>query len=588
MHYITEPSQLAERIKLFHTDNPMGVDCETTGLDPYTAELRTLQLADEDKPNDTLVIDVRKVGTTAVAEYVNPLLENKSKVKAFHNAKFDLKFINHHLGAEPESVFDSYLSSLMLEGGLKKGKGFHGLAQTSERYLGITVDKDEQRSDWSGELNEKQLAYAAKDADVLLPLRRTMIDFLKVKGLVRCAKLEFDCLMPIVWLELSGFYMDFEQWLKIAAENRIKADEVYDKVCEILAPLMKQQNLFGAFDINLNSVAQVNEYFLMAGVPMPESTKEWLLTPLAKDYPLVQHLIDYRGFDKADTAFGRNYKDFINTVTGRIHADFMQIGASTGRFSCSNPNLQQIPHDGSHRNCFKAEEGNTLLSLDYSQIELRILADLARDEGAIDAFKSGVDYYTAMAIKAFKLDPEKPVSSEHRTFAKRLNFGIPYGIGPQKFAMQVGIPMVEGQQIMQDYFKAVPKIKRWLDYQKYRVLKDYDARSVVGRLALYECDVDDFKARSQMQRYACNFPIQASSADITKRAMRIAYDRLKPYRKSLKFVNVVHDEMNFEVPKDLVEVVQPIIHQSMIEAGEEFIKACPVKVDSKSSDVWNK
>lgn len=587
MNYITEPSQLADRIKLFQDySNPVGVDIETTGLDPYTAELRTIQLSDG---KDTIVIDVRHVGKEAVAHNLNYMLANSGKIKIFHNAKFDLKFLKHHLGAEVDGIFDSYLSSLMLEGGLRKPKGFHGLGQVSERYTGEALNKDEQRSDWSGELSDSQLRYAAKDAEILLPVREAMVEKLKEKALIRCAKLEFDCLMPIVWLELSGFYLDFEQWLKIAEGNRVKADEVYDKVCEILAPFIEQQNLFGTFDINLNSVAQVNEFFLKAGVPMPESTKEWLLTPLVDEYPLVKYLLEFRGYDKANTAFGENYREFVNAVTGRIHADFMQIGASTGRFSCSNPNLQQIPQDSTHRNCFRAEEGNTLLSLDYSQIELRILADLAKDDNAIEAFKSGVDYHTAMAIKAFKLDPTKPVSSEHRTFAKRLNFGIPYGIGPQKFSMQVGLSQVEGQQIMSDYFKAVPKIKRWLDYQKYRVLKEFNARSVSGRLALYECeDLDDFKTRGQMQRYACNFPIQASSADITKRAMRIAYDRLKDYRDRIKFVNVVHDEMNFEVPLDLVETVQPIIHKSMVEAGEEFIHLTPVNVDSKTSEVWKK
>jgi DNA polymerase-1 len=584
MKYITEAKILEEEIKKFYNEAPTGYDTETTSLDPYKGELRTMQFADGE---NTIVIDVRKVGKEAVAEYTKPVLTNPKKIKSIHNAKFDLKFTKHHLGLDVEGIFDSFIGSTIIEGGVKQEKGFHGLGQVSQRYGGLLVDKDEQLSDWSGELSESQITYAGKDAEALLHIKQPMVDKLRSLGLIRCAKLEFDAVLPVAWLELCGFYLDFDQWMNVANQNLEKADEVADRIYKQLAPFIPQQSLFGEADINLGSPQQVQKYFAMAGVELPESTKEWMLLPLVDRWPIVQDLIDYRGYNKAGNDFGEKFKTFINPATGRIHADFYQIGAETGRMSCNKPNLMQIPRDVDHRNCFKAEEGNSLLSLDYSQIELRILADLARDKVSMAAFESGVDYHTAMAARTFKKDISE-VDSEMRSFAKRLNFGIAYGIGEKRFAMQAGITVGEATIIMKDYFDAVKNIKRWLNFQKWNVLKEKSARSVSGRIVFYDWDDADWMKRSEVQRYACNFPIQASSADMLKRALRLCYDVTKPYHDHIKMVNVVHDEINFEVRDDLVDTVYELTHKAMVDAGNEFVKEVGIKVDHKIKKYWEK
>lgn len=581
---IVEEEVLRKSISSLKFGSPLGLDIETTGLDPHTSEIRTIQLSDG---RVTLVIDVGKLGCEAAARALRPVFEDPRTIKVLHNAKFDLKFIKHHLKTDVEGIFDTMISSILLEAGIPRPKGWHSLAQVAARYLGTEISKTEQRSNWSGELTAEQIAYAARDAEVMLPLREAQVAKLRQMGLVRAAKLEFDAVLPVAWLELSGFYLDLDQWLAVAAENRLKAAREAAVISDFLRPHVRQQTLFGEIGVDLNSIKQIREYYTAAGVPMPDSTKEWVLEPLAAEYPAVRALLNYRGFDKAANSFGENWRAFINPATGRIHADFRQLGAETGRMSCSNPNLQQCPSDAAHRNCFKAEEGRTLVSLDYSQIELRILADLASDQNAIEAFRSGVDYHRAMAAGVFRVPLEK-VDHEQRSFAKRLNFGIPYGIGPTRFAMQCGILVTEAQLIMNDYFRAVPRIKRWLDYQKLQILRHRSTRSASGRLVTYEFDDADGASRSMAQRNACNFPIQATSADILKRALRLVYDRLRDYQRSVLLVNVVHDEINLEVRDTLVEEVGAIVHQAMIEAAEEFIREAPVKVDMKVSKYWSK
>ncbi len=584
MIHIERAEELSRSLSKLNQQSPLGVDCETTGLDPFTSIIRTIQISDG---KFTLVIDVRKIGNLSAAYLLEPILTNPKQIKIFHNSKFDLKFIKHHLNLDVEGIYDTFLASQIIECGVTKPKGYHGLEQVAPRYTDKILDKTEQVSDWSGELSQSQLKYAAEDAECLLAIREAQIEILKNLNLVRCAKLEFDAVLPIVWLELSGFHLDIDQWMSIAEENKKEADKVAESIYMELLPHMPQGNLFGADHINLDSWQQVDRYFRLAGVPMPAKTKEWMLLPLVDKYPIVQKLLDYRGFHKSYTSFGEKFKEFINPVTGRIHSNFFQIGAETGRMSSSEPNLQQLPSETNHRKCFKAGDGNKLLGFDFSQIELRILADLSKDKVAIKAFQSKVDYHRAMAAQVFKKNIED-VDSEERSFAKRLNFGIPYGIGAARFAMQASIPEIEAQMIMNNFFSTVKQEKRWLDYQKYNILKTKTSRTASGRMWLADFDEADWQSRSKAQRNALNFPIQGSSADILKRSLRLVYDRTKLYHDDLKLVNVVHDELDFEIKEDLINEVGDIIHKAMVEAGQEFIKSVEIVVDRKISDVWAK
>lgn len=590
VHIIESVKSLEKNISKIHNSKVLGVDVETKGegntwSNPINSELRLVQVSND---SDTLVLDVRAIGYEPAAHYLRPVFEDTEVVKAFHNAKYDMKFIKHHLKIDVERIFDSYIASVLTQGGIRMERGFHGLKAVTKRYTDIDLSKEEQASDWGGELSTKQLQYAAKDSQVLLPVREALIQKLRNLGLFRCAKLEFEAVLPVVWLELCGFYLDFEEWKGIAETNRILAYDISQEIGEELKDVIPQGTLFGEPSINLGSVQQLKKYFTAYGVPMPESTKADFLLPLVKDYPILGKLLEYKKATKKASSFGEPWREFVNPVTGRVHANFNQLGAEdTGRFSCSDPNLQQIPKENLYRNCFKAAEGNTLISGDYSQIELRILADLSNDEYAIQAFADGLDFHTAMAAKISKKAIEDVVKSD-RDKAKNVNFAIPYGAGVSRVAATAKIDMFEAEQLVRTYFNAVPNFEKWINKQKRSVLRTHSARTVAGRLGRFLFDNNDGMQRSQAQRNAVNMPIQGSSADILKRALRIFYDNTKDIQDKIKLVNIVHDEINVESPKDIQDEVAKILKDSMEEAGREFVNRVDIKVDIKISEIWVK
>jgi DNA polymerase-1 len=589
VHIIEDSSQLDKAFPLINSSKILSIDTETEGLNPLNSELRLLQASNND---DTLVIDVKKIGKERVGEVFRPILESKDVVKVFHNAKFDTKFIKHHLKSDVERLFDSYLGSLLIEAGLSKPKGFHGLEETLRRYTGIEISKDEQVSDWSGSLSANQFQYAAKDAQVLLPLRDTMIEKLRELALFRVAELEFNAVLPVAWMELCGFYLDYKQWIENSQKNLKDAHFLEYELLQELAPFVEQGSLFGVPNINFDSPQQVYKYFSAYGVPMPfdnqgnPSTKEPFLQPLVEEYPIIGKLLDYRGKSKASSSFGENWKEFINPITGRVHSDFIQIGPETGRFASRNPNLQNVPKENEFRNCFKAEKGNTLVSGDYSQIELRILADLSNDSYALECFEQDLDFHLAMASKIGKVPLEE--AKPFRNVAKNVNFAIPYGAGTNRVAATAKVPYTDAEKILKAYFDGVPNIKRWLNTQKWAVLKTKSSRTVSGRLVKYDFADDDYVSRGKAQRNATNSPIQGSSADILKRALRIFYDRTKDIQDKIKLVNIVHDEMNVETPTSMKKEVSKILQSSMEDAGKEFLNKVKVTVDISTSRVWQK
>ena len=411
---IKDAETLREACEQLKTEDFLGFDTETTELDPYEGNIRLVQLSNG---RDTKVIDLKyfadkgDLKTLPELAPLRELLSAPKPIKIAHNAKFDAKWVGHHLGTDIGGIFDTLLASQLIAAGDQDRR--HNLAEVANFFLGIEVDKSEQVSDWNApELTDSQIQYAAKDAAIMVALREKVVERLKQDGLVKVAKLEFDCVMPIARMELNGFYLDEARWReqleKVKKEQAIVAMELQ----QMLSAGVAQASLFGVTEINLDSQAQVTDALKNLGVPVPETTRGWQLQPLALEYPVVAKLLEYRGVAKAISSFGETILTYIKPDTGRIHADFRQIGAPTGRFSCNNPNLQQIPHDEAYRRCFRAPEGKKLVIADYSQVELRILADFSNDENFIKAFQTGADFHTITAAQVFNVKPEDVTSDQ--------------------------------------------------------------------------------------------------------------------------------------------------------------------------------
>lgn len=565
----------------------LGFDTETTELDPYAGELRLVQISNG---RSTKIVDLRPFAekgdlrTLPELARFRALLESDRQTKIAHNAKFDAKWVRHHLGVELGGVFDTYLASQLVAAGDSDRR--HSLADTAFFFLAAELDKSEQVSDWSAaELSPSQLEYAARDAAIMVPLREKLSDRIATDDLDRVARLEFECVMPIAEMELNGFYLDESRWRRQLETVMSKQEKVADELQEMLSAGVAQATLFGRAEINLDSQAQVTDALLNLGVPVPDTTRAWQLQPLAAQYPVIDKLLEYRGVAKSISSFGENILEFIEPKTGRIHADFRQIGAPTGRFSCSNPNLQQIPHEQEYRSCFRAPDGRKLVIADYSQIELRILADFSDDRNFIDAFLSGLDFHATAASQVFGVKPED-VTPEQRSFAKRLNFGVVYGIGASRFAMMTGLSQNEAENTLRRYFATYRGLDDWLRNAGRQVADERFARTASGRTMRFRFDENDRRQVAAAQRNGKNMPIQGTSADILKRALRLLHDDLRG--TSAKLVNIVHDEIIVECDADETEQTAERLEKAMRSAGEEFLKKVPIKVDVAAGDEWCK
>jgi DNA polymerase I-like protein with 3'-5' exonuclease and polymerase domains len=524
--------------------------------------------------------------TPALATLRN-LLAASRPIKIAHNAKFDAKFIKHTLGTDLGGLFDTLLASQLIGAGDIEER--HGLGTVAERYLNEVVDKTERLSNWNFELSEAQLQYAARDAAILVPLRDKLRERLLSESLRDVAELEFNCVMVVADIELTGFYMHKDRWLEQLAIVEKRRAQLSDELQDVLAEESSQGTLFGGpqrDEINLDSHQQLTKALERLGISVPDSTRNWKLQPLAAEYPVIGTLLEYRTVQKALTSYGQNMIDLINPTTGRLHADFRQIGAPTGRFSCTNPNIQQVPHAVEYRRCFSGHPvGRKLIIADYSQIELRILAEFSGDPGFTKAFNSGVDLHRVTAAEVFNVAVDQ-VTREQRDFAKRLNFGVVYGLGAQRFAMMTGSSVSEAENILRKYFATYRGLDTYLHEAANRAVRERQARTGSGRLVRFRYDEQDRQQISMTKRNGKNTPIQGTSADILKRALRLLKDELKDTNAHI--VNIIHDEIVVEADASEAEEVARRVERAMCAAGEEYLKTVPVKVETEIADEWVK
>ena len=579
---IEEASALKEAITDLKYQRAIALDAEGTSLDPYSATLLLVQLA---TPEKAYLFDVRKLDLTPLKE----VLEDSKILKIAQNAGFDYRLLKAKLGIEARPFFDTMLAERILTTGYTRENSLEAIAK---KYLGIKLEKGvwETFVNHKKEFTLEQLEYAATDVLILFPIWEVQKQTLVSEVLDKIAALEFRLIPVVAEMELKGFLIDMKKWRQIIKEYEKRRGEVAVRIQDELRPHFRhtQVDFFGrrAEVVNLNSPAQVLEAFRKVGLDLPSTGEEVLQR---HNHPLAKLLLEYRGYEKIITAFGENLIAKINPKTGRIHPDYMQIGADTGRFSCSNPNLQQIPTDLLFRQCFIAEKGYKLVVADYSQIELRIMAELSKDPAFLKAFKEEVDLHALTASQMFGV-PLEQVTKERRFQAKSINFGLMYGRGAKSLAVQLEISEEEAQQLLQKYFSAYKKVKAWLDRTGREAVKKGYSLTIAGRKRYYrDLNPEDpgyERQQAYVERQGKNTPIQGTSADMTKLAMVYIYERIKKEGFDAAPIHTVHDELVVEVKEDQAEKVATLVKEEMERAGKELLKEVPVRVDVAVSDSW--
>jgi DNA polymerase I len=570
---VTDAGELSGVAQALAGAEAIGADVETTDLSPRDGKTRLLQLA---TPDETFVVDAFAVRDLSPLRGV---LEG-GPVKTFHNSKFDYQFLLAEHGISLSPIFDTMLAAQLLDGG-EYGASY-ALEAVAERYLDEAVDKSERRADWSGELSRAQLEYAARDAAILLPLRERLAERLEEEGLGYISGVEFGAVAAISEMELAGVKLDVARWKELEKTVRERRDRAAEHLESFFPPPEGVLPLEGLGPrLNLNSPKQITDAFHTLGIELPD-TKVWTLLKI--EHPAAKALLEYRELQKKLGTYLETYPSFIHPKTGRIHANFLQCRVPTGRLACTNPNIQQIPHEDEFRRCFVAEEGNVLVIADYSQIELRILAEVSDDPAFVGAFQRGDDLHRLTAATMYGV-PMEEVTREQRSDAKRINFGLMYGRGARSLSAQLGTDEERGRQLIDEYFANYPRVQRFLQRTANRAMRDRTLRTLAGRVRKFgkEPEADD---RGAMRREAMNYPIQGAASDITKLALDYVREELESLDAHL--INCIHDEFVVECEEGISDEVSERTRRAMIRAGEEVLEKVPVDVEVAVSREWTK
>jgi len=555
------------------------LDIETEGLNPFEAPVVTAQVLN----GKVHIFQGDEIGQ------LKSVLE--SSLIVGHNLKFEQKFLKYHYGINLNHIYDTWLAEIIISGGLQAGRQGTRLQDLAKKYCDIDMSKEQQTTFKRGqELTPEQIEYAALDVQVLPEIMKAQQEQIKALNLEDTANIEMAAIPGMSWLELSGMPINIE----MLEDLRIKTlDRKYKAVNKCLEHLKEgnkeqQRTLTGeqVLDINLNSHEQLKQVLNNMGIPC-KSTAEAELKKF--DHPVINCILEYKEAEKLLNTFIEKQKNYIDSTTGRIHANFNQYGAHSGRFTCSKPNLQQQPNSTEWRSIYKAQEGNKIITADYSQIELRILAQVSKDPAFIEAYKTGQDLHKLTASKIFN-KPLDEITKQERQVAKTVNFGTVYGIGGKglkKNLENAGIKVTEDEakQFIKAFYEGYPYVNVYLRNAQRHGLENLSIRNAANRYHKFYAPEDE-RQKGYIKRQCQNMPIQSLCADMVKIAIANLYRILEP--EGVRFINCVHDELVFECSEDQAEYVVDTVKVEMEKAGELYLDKVPVIAEVSISDAWIK
>jgi len=574
--------------KLMH-QNSVCFDTETTGLKALEVELIGIAFSFEIGKGYYVSFPENQEKTASILEEFRPFFESKIE-KIGHNLKYDIKVLSNYKMPVKGKLFDTMIAHYLINPDMRHTMDM--LAETYLNYQPVSI------TELIGKNGKNQLSmrvvpiaeqteYAVEDADITLQLKE---HFTKELESGNVTKLFSDIELPLVSvltaMEIEGINLNsnFLKELSVALTDDIIRLEksIYEQAGE---------------EFNIASPKQLGIVLFenMQLVAKPKKTKtgqyktgEDILSFLAKDHQIIRDIQEYRQYKKLQSTYVDALPNEVNPNTGRIHTQYMQAVAATGRLSSNNPNLQNIPiRTERGREVRKAfiprNENYVLLAADYSQIELRIIAALSEEENMINAFKNGEDIHASTAAKVFNI-PLSEVTREQRSNAKTVNFGIVYGVSAFGLSNQTDLSRSEAKELIDTYYETYPKLKAYMSAQ-VDFAREHGYVETVLKRRRYLKDINSRNAmvRSGAERNAVNAPIQGSAADIIKLAMIHIYNRFEKEQFKSKMLLQVHDELVFDVHKDELEIIKPIIKYEMENA---FKMAVPLDVEIGLGKNW--
>jgi DNA polymerase-1 len=545
----------------------VGLDLETTGLDPLTAKVRLMSLAcgTVDGGRFAYIIDCFAVDPRSLF----PALADKELV--IHNAAFDLAFLTQ-LGFTPQTIRCTLLRSQLLDG-LRRPKGYHTLKECCRRHLGATIDKELQAADWSGPLSAAMLDYAAKDVHLHVELFDALEKKIRRAGLDQAADIEERCLPAMTWLSTCGVAFDLNAWLTLADGAASEAEALREQL-DLAAP-PRPGTLPDAGLTNWQSPKEVLDLFHALGFRI-QSTNDGTLAKI--DHRVADLLRQYRSATKRVSTYGKDWQRFVKD--GRIYPGWRQLGADSGRMACSDPNAQNLPRDPRYRACFIAPPGRVLVKADYSQIELRIAAKIAGDKRMIAAFQSGEDLH-ALTASLVLGKPLAQVNREDRKIAKSINFGLLYGMGWKGFRdyakthYGLDLSVEQAPEYRATCFRAYRGLRSW--HACVESMQAVETRTIAGRRRFLDKD--------GWNTFRLNSPVQGTGADGLKRALALLWERRADCPTAFP-VLVVHDEIVVEADKDQAQSAAAWLKSAMVDGFGDWLDPVPIEVQTKIATSW--
>lgn len=639
-----------EALELLAPLNVVELDTETMGLDPYTKELLTVQLGCAEFQ---VVIDCTSVDIHLFKEY----MENPQRMFLGWNIKFDLKFL-YHQRIVPLRVYDGYLAEKLLWLGYPAGMHEMSLKAASINYLGVDMDKSVRGKIIQTGLTEDVIVYAAGDVSYLGKIRDKQLVELEKKGLLKAIDFENEFVKCLAYIEYCGAKLDVDKWkIKMATDLNnlekyeaelnewVEESEYSSKYCSVNI----QGDLFNGFDtkprchINWTSSQQVIPLFEELGLNLKvldKKTKHYkksvdikVVEPQASKSPLIPIYIKYKKAAIIVNTFGQKFLNLINPVTGRIHANFNQLGTDTGRLSSTEPNLQNLPHDAQTRACFVSDKGNRWISADYSGQESYLMASMANDEAMLDELINGSgDLHSLTAKMVFQQIPrDMPLKDIKKNFkdlrqeAKGYEFCFNYGGQDSTLIRNYGLDAKRAKEIYENYMSGFAGLKRYQDFRRVDVMrKGYILLSPITGHKAYIYDYDELKMQMEKQddpdfwayyremkqenpecdtvqgvrrlarrkaeseKQSINYPIQAAGALCFKLASIKLFNWLlkNGLLFKVKYCIPVHDEINLEAPDEISEEVADILVKCMVSAGKPFCTRAHLGADVEIGDHW--
>ena len=590
------------------------IDIETTGLNFLQDSIVTVQVSHNDSNQYIFVIDNDQRRVDALIK-----LLNNAKILVGHNLKFDLKFLIKQ-GLQPNQVYDTFICEQILTAGTNVRNNLKAVVQ---RYCNVSLSKQAQTSfKPNSTLSSQQLSYAALDIAYLPHIMHQQMEAMQESNLSLLAMLENASVLAFTEMEYNGITLDVERWKKQVAIIEQEAKDIEIEMNEIVAtdPLFESvrptaiqldmfssENVMGTHKYNWNSTSTTLQIFQCIDRKIL-ATSDQVLHKLKRKHRLASILQDYREKSKKASSFGTSFLEHIYS-DGKIHPNFVQM-VSTGRASCREPNLQQIPSDNTYRNCFTSGSEWVFVSGDYSSQELCIIAYGSQDPVFLSALSKGQDLHSVCGELVFgqewvdsaeedcdfvkyRIKCNCKRHKQLRNVVKGINFGLAYGMGPKKLSEQMEIPMEEASELIDKYFKAFPSIKKFLDNMSKSAIK----RGYIETFPPYSRkrwfpDWEPYNMpmaiRGKIERQAKNTPIQGTAADMTKHAMVLVYNYIKKNNYPAKLVLAVHDQIDTICHPDHAEEWKQILQDLMEEAARYVIKNDLLKAEVNITQHWSK